>query len=53
MTDKELMNVSEEAVLYSSSMYEQLERFGFDIYDTSFDREASFEEILSKIRKGR
>jgi len=53
LTDKELMNVSEEAVLYSSSMYEQLERFGFDIYDTSFDREASFEEILSKIRKGR
>ena len=53
LTDEELMSVSEEAVSYSSSMYEQLERFGFNIYDTSFDREASFEEILNKIRTGR
>ena len=50
LSDEELMNVSVEAVSYNQSMFELLDRYGFDIYDTSHDREAIFDEILKKIR---
>ncbi len=50
LSDEELMNVSVEAVSYNQSMFELLDRYGFDIYDTSHGREAIFDEILKKIR---
>ena len=51
LSDEELMDVSKEAVSYSQSMYEMLGKYGFNIYDTSHDRDAVFDEILEKIKR--
>lgn len=50
LSDDELKNVSEEAVLYNEEMYEKLTEYGFDIYDTSKDRDKVFAEILERIK---
>ena len=50
LSDDELKNVSEEAVSYNEEMYEKLTEYGFDIYDTSKDRDKVFAEILERIK---
>ena len=51
LSDDELKNVSEEAVSYNEEMYEKLTEYGFDIYDTSKDRDKVFAEILERVRE--
>ena len=51
LSDYELKNVSEEAVSYNEEMYEKLTEYGFDIYDTSKDRDKVFAEILERIKE--
>jgi hypothetical protein len=48
--DDELREISEEAVLYNSSMTRHLIKHGFDIYDTSFRRELVFDKIIYDIK---
>ena len=50
LSDDELKNVSEEAVSYNEEMYEKLTEYGFDIYDTSKDRDKVFAEILERVK---
>ena len=51
LSDDELKNVSEEAVSCNEEMYEKLTEYGFDIYDTSKDRDKVFAEILERVRE--
>lgn len=51
LSDDELKNVSEEAVSYNEEMYEKLTEYGFDIYDTSKDRDKVFAEILERVKE--
>ncbi|MCR5629344.1 hypothetical protein [Eubacterium sp.] len=51
LSDDELKNVSEEAVSYNEEMYEKLTEYGFDIYDTSKDRDKVYAEILERIKE--
>jgi len=51
LSDDELKNVSEEAVSYNEEMYEKLTEYGFDIYDTSKERDKVFAEILERVKE--
>ena len=51
LSDDELKNVSEEAVSYNEEMYEKLTKYGFDIYDTSKERDKVFAEILERVKE--
>lgn len=49
LEDNDLRDVSREAVTFSRTMTEQLEKFGFTIYDTSTEREQVFDKIVEDI----
>lgn len=51
LSDDELKDVSEEAVSYNEEMYEKLTEYGFDIYDTSKERDKVFAEILERVKE--
>lgn len=51
LSDDGLKNVSEEAVSYNEEMYEKLTEYGFDIYDTSKERDKVFAEILERVKE--
>ena len=52
LSEEELRAVAEDMVEFNSEMLGKLSDHGFDIYDTSNDREAVFEEIVRKIVRG-
>ena len=52
LSEDELRAVAEDMVEFNSEMLGKLSDHGFDIYDTSNDREAVFEEIVRKIVRG-
>jgi hypothetical protein len=51
MTDEELMAFSEMSVAFNGEMTAYLRKYGFTIYDTSFDRERVFDRIIDDIRR--
>lgn len=50
MDDKELKEFSEMSVAFNREMTDYLRRFGFAIYDTSFERERVLDGIIGDIR---
>jgi tRNA delta(2)-isopentenylpyrophosphate transferase len=50
LSDEELKGVSDEAVSFSQTMYEQLISNNFNVYDTSVNREATFDDIIKELR---
>jgi hypothetical protein len=50
LCDDDLREVSQEAISYSSSMTDQLVKYGFTIYDTSTGREQVFDKIVEDIK---
>lgn len=50
LDDEELKKVADEAVSFSQTMYEQLMEFGFEVYDTSTNRDDIFDEIIEKLK---
>ena len=51
LSDDELKAVSEEAVSYNEEMFSLLSKHGFDIYDTSDNRDEVLGEIIEKIAR--
>ncbi|MBP5492338.1 MAG: hypothetical protein J6Y08_05790 [Clostridiales bacterium] len=49
LNDDELRAVAEDAVSFNQSMYEKLTSHGFDVYDTSENRDAILDEILKTV----
>lgn len=50
LDDNDLWDVSREAVTFSRTMTEQLEKYGFTVYDTSAEREQVLDQIIEDIR---
>ena len=50
LDDKDLREVSQEAVSFSQSMTDQLIQYGFTIYDTSAQREEVLNQVLEDIK---
>ena len=50
LDDNELMAVAEDAVSFNEEMFRSLSDHGFDVYDTSVDREKIFAEIIERLR---
>ena len=51
LNDSELRAVAEDAVSFNADMYKQLSSHGFDVYDTSTDREKVFDGIIEQLIK--
>lgn len=49
LSDEELKGVAADMVEFNNEMYHNLASYGFNIYDTSEDREEVFELILSRL----
>jgi len=49
-SDEDLKQVSEDELSFGVEMTDHLTRHGFTVYDTSYDRERVFKEILMRIR---
>ena len=52
LSDDELRSVAADMVEFNGEMFEKLQKHGFDIYDTSKDRDKIFDEIIANIAKG-
>lgn len=50
LNDRELREVSEEAVRFSQSMTESLVKYGFTVYDTSVERERVLNQIVEDVK---
>lgn len=50
LDDNDLRDVSRDAVSFSRTMTQHLEKYGFTIYDTSLNRARIFDEILEYIK---
>ena len=50
LDDDDLREVSQEAIPFSRSMTDHLEKYGFTIYDTSTEREQVFDKIVEDIK---
>lgn len=50
LDDKDLREISEDAVSYSQAMTKNLMKYGFTIYDTSTNREQVFDRIIGEIK---
>ena len=48
--DDELMKFCEVLVLHNKEMYDNFIKYGFEIYDTSMERERVFDRIIEDIR---
>ena len=51
LDDNELRAVAEDAVSFNEDMYKLLSSHGFEVFDTSTDREKVFDEIIERLRK--
>ena len=51
LDDNELRAVAEDAVSFNEDMYKLLSSHGFEVFDTSTDREKVFDEIIEWLRK--
>ena len=51
LSDDELRGVAEDAVSYNEEMFSLLTEHGFDIYDTSVNRNAVLDEIIERIAR--
>ena len=49
-SDDDLRAISEDAISYSRFMTDHLEKYGFTIYDTSYDRERVLDGIIEDIK---
>ena len=49
--DDDLKEIAEDLISYSRSMTEHLTKYGFNIYDTSIEREQVFNQIIEDIKR--
>ncbi len=50
VSDHDLRDISEDALLFSQSMTTHLVKYGFTIYDTSLNREQVLNQIVADIK---